>query len=252
MASSFRSEKWKAEKGNTERLCSNIAFLDIPRVDRCQLKGKVNIIGFFKITSCFGFRRAHPDSHAAVVAQLSAPSPPKSALGAAFACVEISPSVAINLGNKPLYSRGQRVKAGEQPCKTFVWTFLWMNMEVFDSEQVWSWWDCSKSRHSDVSSLLGSLPLPWIMSESLLFILEKNVPLAEPAAEQESFENHPVSFALCGYLHRRCGPCCLVAHVWLHTAIISIMGSKHRGKLLTLLLSSHPTLFLTAALYHFI
>lgn len=38
------------------------------------------------------------------------------------------------------------------------------------------------------------------MSAGLFFILEENVPSAETAAEQESFQNQPLSLALCSYL----------------------------------------------------
>lgn len=246
MAASFRSEKRKAEKGNIELLCSNIALLDIPRVDRCQLKGKVNIIGFFKITSCFRFRRAHPDSHATVVAQLSVPSPPKSALAAAFACVEISPSVVINLRNKPLYSRGQKVKAGELPCRTFVldlpvnrhgvfWEETKKSLELFGTASKAGmgmsapcWALCHfPGQRVKVSSSSWRRMFFW---QALL--LNKKV-----------FKIAPASLALCSYLHRRCGPCCLAALVWLHAAIISIMGSRHRQKLLLLLSALTPRVF---------
>lgn len=72
-----------------------MAFLDLPVLDRCQLKGKLNIVGFFESSSYIGFRKAHADSLAAVVTQLLIPSPSKLALASAFACVEISPSIVV-------------------------------------------------------------------------------------------------------------------------------------------------------------
>lgn len=84
---------------------------------------------------------------------------------------------------------------------------------------------------------------PGQQSEGLFFILEENVPLAEMATEQESFQNYSMSLTLCIYLLRRCGPCCSVAHLWLHAAIISTMGSKHRGKSVSFLSALTPCVF---------
>lgn len=76
-------------------LCNNLLTVDIQRVARCQLKGNLNTAGFFKTTSYVGHRKQPVDSHAAVVAHLSVPSPPKLALAAAFPCVEISLSIML-------------------------------------------------------------------------------------------------------------------------------------------------------------
>lgn len=240
MAGCFRPEKCKAAKGNTERLCNNIAFLDTPRVDRYQLKENIRIIGFLKITSCLG---QHPHSHAAVVAQLSVPSPPKSALAAAFACVEISPSAVVNSRNKPLYSRGQRVKAGEQPSRVFVLDLPVNGHGVF-------WLRTSLELIDGTAPKAGTLmltpcwalchfPGQWVKvcssSWRRMSLLQR--PLLN---KKDNFENYSMSLALCSCLHRRCGPCTSVAHMWLHAARISIMGSKYSRKLLSLLLSSHP------------
>lgn len=84
----------QSSKGkHAESVRNSMASLDAPSVDRCQLKGNLNIIGFFEITSSIGFRRVQGDSHAAVVTQLVKFSLPKLALAAAFECVKISPSV---------------------------------------------------------------------------------------------------------------------------------------------------------------
>lgn len=148
----------QSSKGkHTERVCNR--YTKGKQVPTERKPEHIEIISYAR------FRRAHADSHAAVVAQLSMPSPPKLSLAAAFACVEISPSivVAIQPHKKTLYLGEQRVKAGQQPCRMFM-----LDLPVHGHGGFWQrkglvlmGGTAPKGRDIDGNSLLGSLPLPW-------------------------------------------------------------------------------------------
>lgn len=148
----------QSSKGkHTERVCNR--YTKDRQVPTERKPEHIEIISYVR------FRRAHADSHAAVVAQLSIRLPPKLSLAAAFACVEISPSVvvAIQPHKKTLYLGEQRVKAGEQPCRMFILDLpghghggFWQRKGLVPMDGT-----APKARHIDVNSLLGSLPLPW-------------------------------------------------------------------------------------------
>lgn len=135
--------KMQSSKGkHTERVCNR--YTKDRQVPTERKPEHIEIISYVR------FRRAHADSHAAVVAQLSIRSPPKLSLAAAFACVEISPSVVVAIQphkKKPILRRTKSKSRGTAMQNVYTGP-SWARARRFLTKKRLSadGWDCSQGK----------------------------------------------------------------------------------------------------------